>query len=237
MSPALNRPFSKGDETRREILDQGLRLASELGVQGLSIGALAGRVGMSKSGLFAHFSSKDNLQVAVIAEASRRFVEMVVAPALQKPRGEPRVQALLTLWVDWSKQDFMPGGCVFLSAAVELDDRPGPARDQLVENQRDWLETLAQAARIARQEGHFRADLEPAQFAFEALGAFSAYAFYTRLLQAREAEARVRAAFERLLTDARAAPTPRPKESAPARVRAERLPAGSKRATKSSRRS
>jgi AcrR family transcriptional regulator len=205
----MNRPLSKGDETRREILDQALRLASELGVQGLSIGALATRVGMSKSGLFAHFSSKDNLQVAVIAEASRRFIEMVVAPALQKPRGEPRVRALLALWVDWSKQDFMPCGCVFLAAAAELDDRPGPARDQLVSNQRDWLETLAQAARIARREGHFRADLDPAQFAFEALGAFSAYAFYTRLLEARDAEARVRAAFDRLLADAQAAPVPR----------------------------
>ncbi|MDB4985207.1 MAG: transcriptional regulator, TetR family [Myxococcaceae bacterium] len=195
--------MTKGEETKREILDHALRLASELGVQGLSIGTLASRVGMSKSGLFAHFSSKDNLQVAVIEEASRRFIEMVVAPALRKPRGEPRVRALLAHWVDWSKQDFMPGGCVFLAAAAELDDRPGPARDQLVSNQRDWLETLAQAARIARNEGHFRRDLNPEQFAFEALGAFSAYAFYTRLLEASDAEARVRAALGRLLDDAR----------------------------------
>jgi AcrR family transcriptional regulator len=195
--------MSKGEETRREILDQALRLASELGIEGLSIGALAARVGMSKSGLFAHFSSKDNLQVAVIEEAGQRFVDMVVAPALREPRGEPRVRALLRGWLVWNKQDFMPCGCVFLALASELDDRPGPARDRLVANQRDWLETLAQAARIARREQHFRSDLDPEQFAFEALGIFSSYGFYKRLLQADDAEARVVHAFERLLADAR----------------------------------
>jgi AcrR family transcriptional regulator len=202
--------MTKGDETRREILDHALRLASELGVEGLSIGALAHSVGMSKSGLFAHFSSKDNLQVAVIDEAGRRFVEVVISRALRKPRGEPRVRALLDYWVDWSKHDSMPYGCVFLAASVELDDRPGPARDQLVAHQRDWLETLAQAARIAQREGHFRAELDPEQFAFEALGAFSAYSFYARLLQADDAEARLRAAFARLLGAARTARTPAP---------------------------
>jgi AcrR family transcriptional regulator len=194
---------SKGEETRREILDQALRLSSELGVAGLSIGALASRVGMSKSGLFAHFSSKDNLQVAVIEDASRRFIEMVVAPALRERRGEPRVRALLHGWLDWSQQDFMPCGCVFMAAATELDDRPGPARERLVANQRDWLDTLAGAARIALSEGHFRVDLDPEQFAFEALGAFASYAFYTRLLRADDAMARVRTAFDRLLRDAR----------------------------------
>jgi AcrR family transcriptional regulator len=204
-APAEARAGAKGEETRRDILDHALCLASELGVEGLSIGALAARVGMSKSGLFAHFSSKDNLQVAVIEDASRRFVETVVLPALKKPRGEPRLRALFEGWLRWSQQDFMPGGCVFMAAAAELDDRPGPARERLVANQRDWLDTLAGAARIAVQEGHFRRDLDPEQFAFEALGMFASCAFYTRLLRAEDASARVRSGFDRLIGDARRA--------------------------------
>jgi AcrR family transcriptional regulator len=197
------RAATKGEQTRREILDQALRLASELGVEGLSIGALAARVGMSKSGLFAHFSAKENLQIAVIEHASRRFIETVVLPALRQPRGEPRVRALFERWLTWSRQDFMPGGCVFMAAAAELDDRPGPARERLVANQRDWLDTLAGAARIAVREGHFRADLDAEQFAFEALGVFASSTFYTRLLRADDVGARVRTAFDRLLRDAR----------------------------------
>jgi AcrR family transcriptional regulator len=195
--------MSKGEQTRRDILEQALRLASELGVEGLSIGALAGRVGMSKSGLFAHFDSKENLQVAVLDEAARRFVDLVVAPALREPRGEPRVRALLANWRAWEGQEFMPGGCIFLAAAAELDDRPGPARARLVAAQRDWLDTLVQAVKSACNEGHFRADLDPAQFAFEAFGAVSSYAFHTRLLAIANADALLQQALERLLGDAR----------------------------------
>jgi AcrR family transcriptional regulator len=166
---------------------------------------LAERVGMSKSGLFAHFSSKDNLQVAVLDEAVRRFVELVISPALRERRGEPRLRALMERWLAWAEQDFMPGGCIFFAAAVELDDRPGPARDRLVASQRDWLDTLAQAVRIAQQEKHFRADLEPEQFAFEAYGLFDSYQMHKRLLRVPHADRRVRAAFERLLADARSA--------------------------------
>ena len=196
--------MSKGAQTKQQILEQALRLASESGLDGLSIGALAARVGMSKSGLFAHFSSKDNLEVAVIDEAARRFVDVVVAPALREPRGEPRVKALLSGWLRWVKQDFLPGGCIFLAAAVELDDRPGPARERLVAAQRDWLDTLAQAVRIAQKEGHFRADLDPEQLAFEAFGMVESYMFFARLLQHEGAETRLHRAHKRLLEDARA---------------------------------
>ena len=196
--------MAKGAQTRNQILDQALRLASETGLDGLSIGNLAARVGMSKSGLFAHFSSKDNLEVAVLDEAARRFVDLVVSPALREPRGAPRVRALLDRWLTWVRQDFMPGGCIFLAAAVELDDRPGPARERLVEAQRDWLETLAQAVRIAQKEGHFRGDLDAEQFAFEAFGTVESYMFFARLLQSQDAETRVRTAHARLLNDAAA---------------------------------
>ncbi len=196
--------MGKGDETRSGILGAALSLASEAGVGGLSIGALAERVGMSKSGLFAHFGSKEELQVAVLDEAARRFVELVVAPALKERRGEPRVRALFERWMLWSKQDFQPGGCVFLAASVELDDRPGLARDRLVATQRDWLSTLATAARIAVEEGHFRADLDVDQFAFELYAIAQGYHQHTRLLRDPKAARRARAAFDRLVADAHA---------------------------------
>src|SRR5690348_6360773 len=140
---------TKGEDTRSNVLGTALSLATQVGLEGVTIGKLADRVGMSKSGLFAHFSSKENLQVAILEEAEAKFVALVVAPALKRPRGEPRVRALLERWLTWSKADFLPGGCIFVAASVELDDRPGPARDRLVAAQRDWFGTLAQAARIA----------------------------------------------------------------------------------------
>src|SRR3954463_7915747 len=151
--------MTKGDETRSAVLGSALSLATQLGLEGITIGKLAEHCGMSKSGLFAHFSSKENLQVAILEEASARFVALVVAPALKKPRGEPRLRALFDNWLAWSKVDFMPGGCIFVQAGVELDDRPGPARDRYIAGQRDWLATLAGAARIAIEEKHFRKDL------------------------------------------------------------------------------
>jgi AcrR family transcriptional regulator len=195
---------TKGDETRREILGHALALASEVGLAGLSIGLLAERVGMSKSGLFAHFSSKERLQVAVLEEASERFVGLVVSPALRVARGKPRVAALFERWLLWSQQDFMPGGCIFFAAAGELDDRPGSARDQLVSSQRDLQETLAHAVRIAKSEGHFRADLDETQFVFELFGIMQSCYFHMRLMRDGQALPRAHRAFERLAQDASA---------------------------------
>src|SRR5262245_27677714 len=157
---------------------------------------------MSKSGLFAHFGSKEELQVAVLDDASNRFVEVVVAPALREKRGLPRVEALFERWLAWTEQPFLPGGCIFVHAAAELDDKPGPARDRLVAAQKDWLETIAHAARIAVEEGHFRADLDPHQFAFEVFS--FAYGYHTlhRLMDDPKARKRVRAAVGRALADA-----------------------------------
>lgn len=196
--------MTKGEETRREILGSALSLASEVGLAGLSIGLLAARVGMSKSGLFAHFDSKERLQVAVLEEASRRFVDLVVAPALRAPRGRPRVAALFERWLVWSQQDFMPGGCVFLSSSAELDDRPGPARDALVASQRDWQDTLAQAVRIAKREGHFRSDLSEEQLVFELYGILGSYYRSARLMRDPQALSRAQTAFARLIADASA---------------------------------
>ena len=196
--------MAKGDDTKSAVLGSAITLASTLGLEGVTIGKLAEHVGMSKSGLFAHFSSKENLQVAVLEEAVARFVALVVSPALKEPRGEPRVRALFEKWLAWSRADFLPGGCIFVMASVELDDRPGPARDRLIASQKDWVDTLAHAARIAVEEKHFRKDLDPEQLAHELFSIAYGFHFLRRIVDPAEAERRTRSAFERLITDAHA---------------------------------
>jgi AcrR family transcriptional regulator len=200
---------SKGEETRSSVLGKALSLATEVGLEGVTIGKLADHVGMSKSGLFAHFSSKENLQVAILDEAVERFIAFVVTPALRKPRGEPRVRALVERWLDWSKAEFLPGGCIFVTAGVELDDRPGPARDRFVAAQKDWLATLAHAARIAVEEKHFRRDLDCDQVAHEIFSIAYGYHFLRRIHDPKESERRARIAFERIIDSARAPDKPR----------------------------
>ena len=196
--------MSKGESTRGAILGSALALASEVGLAGATIGALAERTHMSKSGLFAHFQSKENLEVAILEEAIRRFVALVVTPALAERRGAPRVRALFDRWLAWPRHDFQPGGCIFAAAAAELDDRPGPARDVLVAAQKDWIDTLALAARIGVDEGHFRKDLDTKQFAFEEFTLVYGAQIVHRLGLDGRAGARLRTAFDRLLDDAHA---------------------------------
>ena len=129
----------KGEMTRAAILDEAVQVAARVGFSGLSIGGLAGQVEMSKSGLFAHFRSKEQLQLQTMDRARQRFVDVVVRPALAAPRGEARVRAVFDRWLVWARQS-MDAGCIFVAAAAELDDRPGPLRDALVANERDWLE-------------------------------------------------------------------------------------------------
>ena len=194
--------MSKGTETREAILDTALALASTGGLEGLSIGSLAREVGLSKSGLFAHFGSKEELQVAVLRTAVERFVAEVVAPALRQPRGEPRVRALFDRWLAWAA--FLPGGCPFLAVSGELDDRPGPVRDFLVQTQRDWLDAIATAVRIAVSERHFAASLDCDQFAYELYALALGYHQCQRLLGDPRAEERCRQAFEGLVARSRA---------------------------------
>lgn len=196
--------MSKGEETRAAILDRALATTSRLGLEGLSIGTLAGDLGMSKSGLFAHFGSKEDLQLQVLELAVDRFVEAVIRPALAEPRGEPRVRALFENWLGWPEASNLPGGCVFIATANELDDRPGSLRDRLVGYQRQWLATLARATSIAKEEGHFRNDLDTEQFAYETYAALLAYHHFSRLLRDPDAAGRARHAFEDLLRGARA---------------------------------
>jgi AcrR family transcriptional regulator len=195
---------TKGEQTRDAILERAMSLASQVGLEGLTIGRLADELELSKSGLFAHFRSKEALQVQTLERAADRFVEVVVKPSLAAPRGEPRVRALFENWLRWPRAVPQPGGCIFVAAAAELDDRPGPARDRLVRLQKDWLDTLAGAVRIAIGEGHFRRGVDPEQFAFEMYGIMLVCHQAIRLLNDAKAVDRARRAFEALLAAARA---------------------------------
>ena len=195
--------MGKGELTRNAILDRATALASRLGLGGLTIGHLSEELGLSKSGLFAHFGAKDALQVEILRFAAGRFVSEVVRPALAAPRGEPRVRAIFERWMDWGRSRVVPGGCLFVSSATELDDRPGPARDELVRLQREWLETIAICFRSGITEGHFRADADPEQFAHDLYAVMLGCHHAMRLLRDPSAESRARKAMEALLAAAR----------------------------------
>jgi AcrR family transcriptional regulator len=194
---------TKGSDTREAILDQALRLASELGLEGLTIGRLAEALGLSKSGLFAHFGSKEALQVAVLDRAAERFTEVVLKPALEIPRGEARLRGIVDRWLRWPTALSLPGGCFFVQVAAELDDRPGAARDRLAAMQRAWLDALARVVRGAQEEGQLAPALDADQFAFELYGTMLSFHHASRLLRDGGAEARAHAALERLLASAR----------------------------------
>jgi AcrR family transcriptional regulator len=190
--------MTKGEETKAAILDQAVAIASEVGFTGLTIGQLAERTQMSKSGLFAHFKSKEVLQLETLQRARERFADMVVRPALTTPRGVKRVQVLVERWLDWAT-DGLEGGCIFVASAAEYDDRPGPMRDAVVQNERDWLETIATVAGTAVAEGDFRADLDTEQFAFTVQGLMLSYHQAKRLLGDPQALAHVRQALDDLI--------------------------------------
>jgi AcrR family transcriptional regulator len=190
----------KGDATREAIVDRAIDLARRVGLEGLTIGRLAEDLDLSKSGLFAHFRSKEALQVQVLEGAAARFVAMVLEPAIKAPRGEPRLRMLFERWLEWERR---PGGCVFVQAAADLDDRDSPARDRLVELQRQWLDAIATTARGAIREGHFHSGVDAVQLAHDLNGIILAYHHAARLLRDAAAETRARTAFEALVRAAR----------------------------------
>jgi AcrR family transcriptional regulator len=194
--------MTKGLDTRERILDRAFRLASRDGLDGLTIGRLAEDLGLSKSGLFAHFGSKEDLLVEVLRAAAVRFEHVVVRGALKAPRGLPRVRKLFENWLQWVTDPGTPGGCIFVAAAAELDDREGRPRDFLVATQKEFLGALEKAARLAIEQGHLRSDLDCAQFAFEMYAIVLGFNHSKRLLRDPSVEKRARVAFDRLLASA-----------------------------------
>jgi AcrR family transcriptional regulator len=191
--------MSKGAETRERILDQAYRLAARDGLEGLSLSALANEIGMSKSGLFAHFKSKESLQLELLKQAQVQFEAFVWKGALKAARGEPRIKKLFELWLEWADSPDLPGGCLFMAASIELDDHAGAPRDLLVKEQKRNLSSVAKAASLAVEEGHFGAKLDCDQFAFEMNGILYSYNHYKRLLGDRTARTRAQKAFAALL--------------------------------------
>jgi AcrR family transcriptional regulator len=189
--------MKKGDATRQNILEMGINMASQLGLEGVSIGSLANVLGMSKSGLFAHFKSKENLQIEILRYAGQVFSESVLIPALRIESGIPRIKALVDNWIDWNSK--LKGGCIFVVASTNLSDRPGNVRDFLLEQQKQWLDSLKRLAESAIKAGDFKDDIDKEQFAFDLYSLLLGFHLYYRLLQNGDTKKREESALESLL--------------------------------------
>jgi AcrR family transcriptional regulator len=195
---------SKGEQTRQTIISCALRMVSERGYEGLSIGALALETELSKSGLFAHFKSKEALQLGVLQEVINQFTRHVVQPALAAPRGEPRLRILFEKKLEWIRGIEDRRGCLLNKASVEYDNRDGHSmRERLVQALKDWQEVITRSTQAAIDEGHFRAGLDAEEFADEFEGIMAVYQQRQVLMRDRTAPERARAAFASLLERSR----------------------------------
>ena len=192
MTEAIQRPLRKGEQTRAAILDAALELASREGLEGLTIGVLADRIRMSKSGVFAHFGSREDLQIDVLKLYNHQFEQEVFYPSIREPRGLPRLQSLFRRWVDRVSLE-IASGCIYISGAVEYDDRPGPIRDHLVEMVESWQRALQRAAQQSIDEKHLRADVDAKQLVFEMYGLVLALHHDARFIRSPGSVARAHA--------------------------------------------
>jgi len=195
-------PVRKGDVTRAAILDAALAIAGRDGLEGLTIGVLAERLGMSKSGVFAHFGSREDLQLAVLHEYSARFVDRVLRPAVRSPRGLPRVQSIVDCWLALLAEE-VQSGCLLIGGASEYDDRPGPLRDALVAIVGSWRSELVRALEQAKDCGHLRPDTDCEQVVFEIYALMLMLHHDARLMHGRESIVRARCGLRRVLDGAR----------------------------------
>ncbi|HJU39563.1 MAG TPA: TetR/AcrR family transcriptional regulator [Tahibacter sp.] len=189
--------LTKGEATRDAIVDAAYDMARRDGLEGLSIGTVAQAAGMSKSGAFAHFGSREDLQLAVLDSACDRFVAFVMAPALKAKRGLARLGVVVENWCEWARHT--DGNCVLFAAVSEFDGRPGALRDRVVQYQSRWRSELARAIRMAVDAGELGADTDPAQFAFEIYGVLMVLHHDAGLFGYDTALARARRAYERLV--------------------------------------
>jgi AcrR family transcriptional regulator len=188
----------KGQQTKAAIVDAALGLATQIGLEGLSIGALAEVMRMSKSGVFAHFGSREELQISVIREYYTRFEEEVFYPALLQPKGMPRLKTLFKNWMNRTSVE-IDSGCLFISGAVEFDDRPGPVRDALAGSVKTWLAAMHRAVVQTKEAGHLRSDLDEHQMSFEIHGLILALHYEARFLKTPGSVARAHTGFANIL--------------------------------------
>jgi len=173
--------MTKGNDTKTAILKTALQMASKLGLECVTIGALAKEMKLSKSGLFAHFQSKENLQLQILNYASNYFSKHVVVPALKIKRGIPRINTLINNWIAWSSE--LTGGCIFVVASTEYNDRPGKVRDYLIHQQEEWINSLKRIAQSAIKAGDFKNDIDLDQFAFDLYSMLLGIHYYDKLLK------------------------------------------------------
>ncbi|MDO5691933.1 MAG: helix-turn-helix domain-containing protein [Pseudomonadota bacterium] len=197
-SPAKVRALPKGQQTKAAIVDTALRMAAQVGLEGLSIGALAEAMEMSKSGVFAHFGSRDELQISVVREYYTRFEQEVFQPAMAQARGLPRLRSLFDHWMRYTSAE-LDSGCIFISGAVEFDDRPGPVRDALIAAVSAWLVAMERAVAQARAEGHLADDTDERQVTFEIHGLILALHYDARFLLGSGAMERAVRGFDNIL--------------------------------------
>lgn len=198
MTELMQKPLRKGEQTRASILEVALKLASREGLEGLTIGVLAERMSMSKSGVFAHFGSREDLQIDVLKLYHHQFEQEVFYPSLREPRGLPRLQSLFARWVGRVSLE-IASGCIYISGAVEYDDRPGPIREHLVDMVRTWQQALRRAAQQAVDEKHLRADTDTQQLVFEMYGLVLALHHDARFIRSPGCVDRAHTGFARLI--------------------------------------
>lgn len=210
------RTSSKGQHTRDAIIQRALELARRHGLDGLTIGGLAEAMGMSKSGVFAHFGSREDLQLAVLESATRAFTDAVFAPAIRQRRGLPRLRAIVTHMAQFYRDISTHGGCVVLSAATEFDDQPGVIRDRVIAYEQQMRREMVRAIQMAIDSGEVRPDTDPLQLDFQIHGLMLACHQHLRVLQDPQAITRALQGFEHLLqrcasvAPGEPAPTPTP---------------------------
>jgi len=189
--------MGKGEGTRVTILEKGLEMASLYGLENVTIGTLAVETKLSKSGLFAHFQSKENLQIAILRHAAEDFTNKVIIPALKTPRGIERIKKVVEEWIEYGMK--ISGGCIFVTASTEYSDRPGKIRKVLLDQQNGWIESLKKMAASAVKSGDFREDADTEQFAFDLYSLLLGYHYYHRLLNDKESRQKQEIALDRLL--------------------------------------
>ena len=210
-----------GERTRQAILEAAVDIASEEGLEGLTIGRLAAELSMSKSGLFAHFGSKEELQLATVEAARDVFVREVIRPAFEAPKGLGRLWSLCDVWLEYVRREVFRGGCFFAAAAAEFDGRPGAVRDRVAAIMKEWLAVLGRSVAEAQREGQLDPAADPAQLAFELnaleMGANWAYQLHGDRRAFGRARAGVLERLRRLATPVGLKLLPPPGQKAPAR--------------------
>ena len=195
---AVSRPLAKGQQTKAHIVDVALGIATHHGLESLSIGGLAEATGMSKSGVFAHFGSREELQISVVREYHQRFEQEVFYPSMQSERGLPRLRAMFAHWMQRTTIE-LDSGCIYISGAVEFSEREGAVRDALVASFNTWHAAMRRAIEQAQSQGHLQADADPSQLLFEIHGLILVLHYDVRFLGRKDAVPHALAGFENIL--------------------------------------